>query len=265
MGKKKTVRTFRKMKRDGEKIVMITAYDAITASLAQAAEIDLILIGDSVGTTFMGYADTVPVTVDDMIHHGKIVRRGAPDMFLVCDMPFLSYHCGDDDAIRNAGRCLRETGSDCVKLECSKSTVPLIRRMVDAGIPVMAHIGLLPQHVKTSGGYRVAGREEEEAAALKKLALELQDAGAFSMVLECVPAALSEEISKMLDIPTIGIGAGTGCDGQVQVVTDLLGMGSFVPKHAKQYAKLGEIITNAFASYRSEVKEGTFPTAEQSF
>ena len=265
MGKKKTVRTFRKMKRDGEKIVMLTAYDAITAAMAQAAEIDLLLIGDSVGTTMMGYADTVPVTVEDMIHHGKMVRRGAPDMFLVCDMPFLSYHCGDDDAIRNAGRCLRETGSDCVKLESSESTVPLIRRMVDAGIPVMAHIGLLPQHVKTSGGYRIAGREEEEAAALKKLALDLQDAGAFSMVLECVPAALSKEISEMLEIPTIGIGAGIGCDGQVQVMTDLLGMGTFVPKHAKQYAQLGKIVTEAFASYRAEVKDGSFPTAEQSF
>lgn len=265
MGKKKTVRTFRKMKRDGEKIVMLTAYDALTSALAQQAEIDLLLIGDSVGTTVMGYADTVPVTVDDMIHHGKMVRRGAPEMFLVCDMPFLSYHCGDDDAIRNAGRCLRETGSDSVKLESNESTVPLVRRMVDAGIPVMAHIGLLPQHVKTSGGYRIAGREEEEAAALKKLALDLQDAGAFSIVLECVPAALSEEISKMLEIPTIGIGAGTGCDGQVQVVTDLLGLGSFVPKHAKQYAQLGRIVSDAFTSYRSEVKEGTFPTSEHSF
>lgn len=265
MGKKKTVRTFRKMKRDGEKIVMLTAYDALTSALAQQAEIDLLLIGDSVGTTVMGYADTVPVTVDDMIHHGKMVRRGAPEMFLVCDMPFLSYHCGDDDAIRNAGRCLRETGSDSVKLESNESTVPLIRRMVNAGIPVMAHIGLLPQHVKTSGGYRIAGREEEEAAALKKLALDLQDAGAFSIVLECVPAALSEEISKMLEIPTIGIGAGTGCDGQVQVVTDLLGLGSFVPKHAKQYAQLGRIVSDAFTSYRSEVKEGTFPTSEHSF
>ena len=265
MGKKKTVRTFRKMKMDGEKIVMLTAYDALTSAMAQAADIDLLLIGDSVGPTVMGYSDTVPVTVEDMIHHGKMVRRGAPDMFLVCDMPFLSYHCGDDDAIRNAGRCLRETGSDCVKLESSRSTVPLIRRMVDAGIPVMAHIGLLPQHVKTAGGYRVAGREADAAAELKQLALDLQDAGAFSIVLECVPAALAEEISKMLEIPTIGIGAGIGCDGQVQVVTDLLGIGTFVPKHAKQYAQIGKTINDAFTTYRSEVKNGTFPTSEQSF
>ena len=266
MGKKKTVRTFRKMKMDGEKIVMLTAYDALTSAMAQAAGIDLLLIGDSVGPTVMGYSDTVPVTVEDMIHHGKMVRRGAPDMFLVCDMPFLSYHCGDDDAIRNAGRCLRETGSDCVKLESSRSTVPLIRRMVDAGIPVMAHIGLLPQHVKTAGGYRVAGREADAAAELKQLALDLQDAGAFSIVLECVPAALAEEISKMLEIPTIGIGAGAGCSGQVQVCNDILGLfDRFVPKHAKRYCNLREIMLKAYSDYVSDVKSEKFPTQDNSF
>ncbi|MBR2435739.1 MAG: 3-methyl-2-oxobutanoate hydroxymethyltransferase, partial [Lentisphaeria bacterium] len=214
MTKKKTVRTFRKMKKNAEKIVMITAYDAPTAAIAQAADIDLILIGDSVGTTMLGYDDTVPVTMDDMIHHCKQVRRGAPDMFLVGDMPFLSYHCGDDDAMRNAGRFLQEAACDCVKLESSRDTLPLIKRMVAAGIPVMAHIGLLPQHVKTSGGYRIAGREEADAAELKQLALDMEKAGAFALVLECVPAALSAEISRALEIPVIGIGAGAGCDGQ---------------------------------------------------
>ena len=265
MTKKKTVRTFRKMKKNAEKIVMITAYDAPTAAIAQAADIDLSLIGDSVGTTMLGYDDTVPVTMDDMIHHCKQVRRGAPDMFLVGDMPFLSYHCGDDDAMRNAGRFLQEAACDCVKLESSRDTLPLIKRMVAAGIPVMAHIGLLPQHVKTSGGYRIAGREEADAAELKQLALDMEKAGAFALVLECVPAALSAEISRALEIPVIGIGAGAGCDGQVQVVTDLLGIGSFVPKHAKQYAQLGKAMTDAFQAYRDDVKNGSFPTEEHSF
>ncbi len=263
--KKPTVRSFRKMKKDGQKIVMVTAYDAPMAALAYESGIDLILIGDSVGMAQLGYTDTVPVTMEDMIHHCKMVRRGAPEMFLVGDMPFLSYHAGDDRAMLNAGRFMQEAFCDCVKLECNEDTVPLVARLVNAGIPVMGHIGLLPQHVKTSGGYRIQGREEEDARRLTDLAKKLQDAGVFSIVLECVPADLAKKISEELEIPTIGIGAGIHCDGQVQVLTDILGIGSFLPKHAKRYAHGGEIFGEALRRYVSEVKEGTFPSEENSF
>jgi len=263
--KKATVRTFQKMKKDGSKIVMVTAYDAPTAAFAQEAGVDMILIGDSVGMAMLGYSDTIPVTMDDMIHHSKAVRRGAPDMFLVGDMPYLSYHTGMDTAILNAGRFMQEANCDCVKLECSEEELPLVRRMVAAGIPVIAHIGLLPQSVKVSGGYRVHGREEAQAERLIKLALDMQDAGAFCVLMECVPAALAEKISKKLAVPTIGIGAGAGCDGQVQVVTDILGIGSFLPKHAKRYAELGEATRQALKQYTDEVKAGIFPGPENSF
>ena len=263
--KKATVRTFQKMKKDGSKIVMITAYDAPTAAFAQEAGVDMILIGDSVGMAMLGYSDTIPVTMDDMIHHCKAVRRGAPDMFLVGDMPYLSYHTGMDTAIFNAGRFMQEGNCDCVKRECSAEELPLVRRMVAAGIPVIAHIGLLPQSVKVSGGYRVQGREEAQADRLTKLALDMQDAGAFCVLMECVPAALAAKISGKLAVPTIGIGAGAGCDGQVQVVTDILGIGSFLPKHARRYAAVGEATLQALKQYASEVRSGTLPGEENSF
>lgn len=265
MNSKPTVRTFRKMKRDGQKIVMITAYDAPVAAFAQEAGIDIILIGDSVGMAMLGYQDTVPVTMDDMIHHCRMVRRGAPDMFLVGDMPFLSYHAGEDRAVLNAGRFMQEAACDCVKLECGEETVPLVERLVNTGIPVMGHIGLLPQRVKTSGGYRVQGREEEQGDQLAALAKKLEAAGAFSIVLECMPAALADRITSELEIPTIGIGAGPGCDGQVQVVTDILGIGSFLPKHARRYAQCGDIMRRALGEYAEDVRKSVFPAAENSF
>ena len=265
MTKKKTVRTFRKMKKNAEKIVMITAYDAPTAAIAQAADIDLILIGDSVGTTMLGYDDTVPVTMDDMIHHCKQVRRGAPDMFLVGDMPFLSYHCGDDDAMRNAGRFLQEAACDCVKLESSRDTLPLIKRMVAAGIPVMAHIGLLPQRIQAVGGYQVTGRGDD-AQRLLADAKAFEEAGAFGIVLECVSRDAAKMITDSIAIPTIGIGSGPECDGQVQVFHDIIGMfDGFTPKHSRRYAEAGKLITDALASYARDVREGTFPADENCF
>ena len=263
---KPTVRTFRKMKRDAEKITMITAFDASLARLAQAAGIDMILIGDSLGLGALGFPDTLPVTMDMMIHHSRAVRRGAPDTFIVGDMPFMSYNLGMEQALTNAWRLIQEAGCDAVKLETGLPEVPVIKRMVECGIPVMAHIGLLPQGIKTAGGYRVAGRSEDEARALKDLARAVEEAGAFSTVLECVPADLSAEITRSLAIPTIGIGAGAGCDGQVQVIADVLGLDdSFRPKHSKCYAEVGHAIKQAVADYVAEVKGGKFPTAANSF
>ncbi len=263
---KKTVRSFRTMKKNGEKIVMITAYDAPTASFAEAAGVDLILVGDSVGMSALGFQETIPVTLDMMIHHSAAVRRGAPNTFIVGDMPFLVCHLGIENGLRAAGRFIQEAGCDAVKLECTPSTRPLICAMIEAGIPVMGHIGLLPQSVKTSGGYRVNGRTQDEAEALMNAALDLESAGVFSTVLECVPAAVAQRISEKLVIPTIGIGAGAGCDGQVQVICDLLGYNEgFLPKHARRYCHIGEVAIQAMTEYKNDVKAGTFPTDAQSF
>ncbi len=263
--KRLTVRSFRKMKRDGEIIVMLTAYDAPTARFAAGAGVDLILVGDSLGMTALGYDDTVPVTMDDMILHCKAVRRGAPNTFIVGDMPFMSYHISVEDALRNAARFMQEAACDCVKLECGRDEIPLVRRMVAAGIPVCAHIGLLPQSVKVAGGYRVAGRREEEADALVADALALQEAGAFMIVLECLPRSLAERITGALEVPTIGIGAGTECDGQVQVFCDMLGISEFTPKHAKHFAEAGAVIRQGIEAYVADVKAGRFPADENSF
>lgn len=254
------------MKREGEKIAMVTAYDAPTASFAEAAGVDAILIGDSLAMNTLGFPETVFVSMDDMIAHAKAARRGAPNTFLIGDMPFLSCHLGVENGIRNAGRFIQEAACDAVKMECTPSTTPLIRALVEAGIPVMGHLGLLPQGLKTSGAYRVQGRAEQDALALIERAAELQDAGCFAIVLECIPLELGRRVSERLEIPTIGIGAGPCCDGQIQVVCDVLGYSdSFLPKHAKRFCRLGAIASEAFSHYVAEVKAGTFPARENSF
>ena len=263
---KNTVRTIRKMKQEGEKIAVVTAYDAPGARLAAAAGVDMILVGDSLAQGALGYADTLPVTMEDMLHHAAAVRRGAPEAFVVGDMPFLSYNLSLEQAVRNAGRVIQEAGCDAVKLESDMTVLPAVKRIVECGIPVMAHVGLLPQSLKTAGGYHVAGRSDAEAKALIATAQAMQNAGAFSVVLECVPAKLSGEITRALAVPTIGIGAGPECDGQVLVCSDVLGLfDGKQPKHAKRYAEIGQMMHQAFADYVDEVKNGTFPTAENSF
>jgi len=264
--KKQTVRSLRKMKKDGNRITMITAYDAPTARFAEAGGVDMILVGDSLGMSCLGYSDTIPVTMDDMILHCKAVRRGAPNTFIVGDMPFMSYHLSAEQALTNAARFMQEANCDCVKLETDHSTIPVVKRLVDAGIPVCAHIGLLPQSLKISGSYRVQGRSEDAAAALLADAKALQEAGAFCIVFECLPKMLAKQITGALEIPTIGIGAGMYCDGQVQVIADLVGFFTdFLPKHAKRYAELGKGMTNAIAEYVADVKAGKFPADENSF
>ena len=265
MGKNKvTLSAFGKRKRAGEKIIMLTSYDAPTAAIAAAAGIDVILVGDSVGMAQLGYSNTIPVTMEDMLHHTKAVRRGAPDSFVVFDMPFMSYQTSDEEALRNAGRALKETGADAVKLEGGAEVAPLINKLVRSGIPVMAHLGLLPQHVQAVGGYKITGRGDD-AQRLINDALKIQEAGAFAVVLECMISDVAAQITSQLTIPTIGIGSGTGCNGQVQVVTDILGIGDFTPKHAKRFANVGEIMLQAMKQYADDAKAGIFPGKENSF
>ncbi len=261
-----TVRDLARMKAQGEKIPMITAYDYTAARLADAAKIPVVLVGDSLGMVVLGYDSTLPVTMEDMIHHTKAVARGTKEALLVADMPFMSYHIDPAQAMANAGRLLQEGGAQSVKLEGGRQMAETVRRIVECGIPVIGHIGLTPQSVHALGGYRVQGREIKEAEGLIMDAEALQEAGAYALVLELVPAPLAELISRRLTIPTIGIGAGPGCDGQVQVLHDMLGLFTdFVPKHAKQYANLGQIIQEAFCQYAEEVRQGDFPTSKESF
>lgn len=264
--KRVTVSCFRKRKAKGEKIVSLTAYDASTARIIEDCGVDMILVGDSLGMTVLGYRNTIPVTLDDIVHHSKAVRRGAPNSFIVADMPFMTYQISPEDAMRNAARLLQEAGVDAVKIEGGVSIAPTIKRLVEGGIPVVAHIGLLPQSVLTSGGYKIAGKTHEDAERLKKDAMAVQEAGAFAVVLEGIPTAPATEISAMLEIPTIGIGAGIGCDGQVQVINDILGLFSeFVPKHAKKYADLSSAVKKAVSDYSTDVREKKFPGPEHSF
>lgn len=266
MDKKVTIRTLHGMKKKGEKIVMLTSYDAATARWAETAGCHMILVGDSMGNTVLGYKNTLPVTLEESLSHTAAVCRGAGLAFVVGDMPFLSYQISVEDAVRNAGRYLKEAGADAVKLEGGHTMLPVIKRLVECGIPVMGHIGLMPQSVLKDGGYRIHGKTEAEAKELMDDALALQEAGCFSIVLEGVPAELSAKITAALDIPTIGIGAGAGCDGQVQVIADLLGYGGgYLPKHAKSYADLNSIALSAISQYVSEVQNGQFPTNENSF
>ena len=263
--KKLTVSSFRKMKEAGEKIVMVTAYDAPTAAMAYEAGVEMLLVGDSLGMAVLGYKNTLPVTMEDMLHHCKAVRRGAPEAFVVGDMTFMSYQISTEEALHNAARLMKEAGCNAVKLEGGAEYAPLVGRLAACGIPVVAHAGLLPQKVEAMGGYRVQGKTEEAARQLLEDAQALEDAGAFALVLECIPAALAEKISGELTIPTIGIGAGIGCNGQVQVIHDILGLSCYLPKHAKCYADAGSMIRKALGEYVAEVKAGSFPGPGNSF
>jgi 3-methyl-2-oxobutanoate hydroxymethyltransferase len=265
-GKKLTVNYFRKKKQEKEVIICLTAYDAPTAALAEESGVELILVGDSMGNTILGYENTIPVTLEQSLHHCAAVCRATKNSFVVGDMPFMTHHISIGDSLRNAARYLQEAGADAVKIECGQETIPLINRLVSAGVPVMGHIGLLPQKVLTAGGYRIAGKTEAEADRLMADAVALEDAGIFSLVLEGVPAEVSARITESLRIPTIGIGAGIGCDGQIQVVTDILGLSrGFIPKHARRYANLHSEIKKAFKAYVKDVSGRTFPGKENSF
>lgn len=263
---KNTVATFRQMKADGEKIAMLTAYDYSTAKLMDESGVNAILIGDSLGMTMLGYEDTLSVTMEDMIHHTAAVARGAKNALVIADMPFMSYQTSVYDAVVNAGRLMKEGRAQAVKLEGGAAVCPQIKAIVDAQIPVMGHIGLTPQSINAFGGFKVQGKSEADARRILDEAKAIEEAGAFSMVLECVPAKLAELISKSVSIPTIGIGAGAGCDGQVLVYQDMLALFSdFKPKFVKHFANAGEVMKQGFAGYIQEVKAGTFPAEEHTF
>ena len=264
--KKTTVSHFLKKKEKAEKIVALTAYDTPTAKLAEECEVDLILVGDSMGMTMLGYKNTIPVTLEQSLHHSAAVKRGAEFSFIVGDMPFMTYQISAEQAMRNAARYLQEAMIDAVKLEGGEKTAPTVERLVSSGVPVLAHIGFLPQNILTSGTYKITGKTENDAARLLKDALALQEAGAFAIVLEGMSSATASELTRSLKIPTIGIGAGPGCDGQVQVINDVLGLFTdFVPKHAKKYCDLSSEIKKALTAYASDVRGGTFPGPEHSF
>jgi 3-methyl-2-oxobutanoate hydroxymethyltransferase len=261
-----TITEIKEMKQKKEKIPMLTAYDYVTAKMIDEAGVPLILVGDSLGMVMLGYESTIPVTMEEMIHHTKAVVRGARKALIIGDMPFMTYHISISDALHNAARFIQECGAQAVKLEGGEVVADTVRRLVGCGIPVMGHIGLTPQSIHQLGGFKVRGKGLEEARKLLNDARILEQAGAFAIVLECTPAPLSELITQKLAIPTIGIGAGPDCDGQVQVISDLLGLYTeFVPKHAKQYARLAGEIKTAVSSYLSEVKSRSFPTVEQSY
>jgi len=263
--KRITLNDIREMKAHGEKITMITAYDYSTAKLVDKVGIPLILVGDSLGMVVLGYENTLPVTMDVMIHHTKAVVRGTEHALIVGDMPFMTYTISAEDALRNAARFIQEAGCQAVKLEGGVTVAGNVKRIVDCGIPVMGHIGLTPQSINQLGGHLVQGKKQSAAEKLVDDAKALEEAGAFAVVLESVPARLAALITQHLTIPTIGIGAGPNCDGQVQVVTDTLGLSDFIPKHAKQFARLAEIEEQALKAYLDEVKAGTFPTKENSY
>ena len=263
--KKVTTRTLRLKKRRAEPITMLTAYDYATALAVDKAGIDSILVGDSLGMVVLGYENTLPVTMEDMLHHCKAVARGAKTALLVGDMPFMSYQISIPDAVRNAGRFLQEAGMDAVKLEGGRERADAIRAITSAGIPVMGHLGLTPQSVHQLGGFRAQAKESAAAKRLLEDALILQDAGCFAIVLEAIPARLAELVSIQLEIPTIGIGAGVGCDGQVLVTHDLLGLfDRFTPSFVKKYANLHEVMYDAISAYKDEVEHQLFPAPEHS-
>lgn len=263
---KNTVATFQKMKDEGTKISMLTAYDYSTAKLVDEAGINSILIGDSLGMVMLGYEDTLSVTMEDMIHHTAAVARGAKNALVIADMPFMSYEISVEEAVANAGRLMKEGRANAVKLEGGVRVAEQIRAITKAGIPVCAHIGLTPQSVNAFGGFKVQGKTAEAAQKMVDDALAVQEAGAFAVVLECVPAKLAALISEKLTIPTIGIGAGAGCDGQVLVYQDMLALFSdFKPKFVKHFGNIGPQMTAAFKAYDEEVKAGTFPAEEHTF
>ena len=260
-----TISQIKQMKQKGEKITMLTAYDYTTARIVDAAGIPLILVGDSLGMVVLGYESTIPVTMEEMLHHTRAVVRGTKQAMIVGDMPFMTYHINTDDALRNAARFIQEGSAQAVKLEGGVNVADKVRKIVECGIPVMGHIGLTPQSIYQLSGFKVQGKTPETARKLLKDAQALEEAGAFAIVLETVPSQLASLITQKITVPTIGIGAGAGCDGQVQVINDILGsFTDFVPKHAKQYAKLADIIRDAVTEYDKEVKSGSFPTDKQS-
>ena len=263
---KNTVVTFKEAKAKGEKLTMLTAYDYTTAKLIEEAGINAILVGDSLGMVMLGYEDTLSVTMEDMIHHSAAVSRGLKNTLLITDMPFMSYQTSVYDAVVNAGRLVKEGHAQAVKLEGGKEVCEHIRAIVKASIPVCGHIGLTPQSVNAFGGFKVQGKGVEAAQRLLDEARAIEEAGAFAVVLECVPKALADKITQSVSIPTIGIGAGAGCDGQVLVYQDMLAMyQDMAPKFAKQFAQVGKQMTAAFADYKKEVSDGTFPAVEHSF
>jgi len=261
-----TIIDIKEMKQKKEKIPMLTAYDYMTAKMVDESGVPLILVGDSLGMVMLGYESTIPVTMSEMIHHTKAVVRGAKQALVIGDMPFMTYHTSISDALHNAASFIQEGGAQAVKLEGGEVVAEQVRRLVECGIPVMGHIGVTPQSMHQLGGFKARGKVVEEARKLLNDASILEEAGAFAIVLECTPAPLSKLITQKLTIPTIGIGAGPDCDGQVQVISDILGLYTeFVPKHAKRYANLAGEIKTAVADYISEVKSLSFPTAEQSY
>ncbi len=263
---KNTVVTLQNAKDNGEKITMLTAYDYSMAKLIDEAGINMILVGDSLGMVMLGYEDTLSVTMEDMIHHTRAVARGAKDAFVVADMPFMSYQTSVYDAVYNAGRLMKEGRAQAVKLEGGREMVEQIRAITKASIPVVGHLGLTPQSLNAFGGFKVQGKSEEAARKLLEDAKIIEEAGAVVIVLECVPAKLAELISKQVKVPTIGIGAGAGCDGQVLVYQDMLAMfGDFKPKFVKQFAPIGDLMKEAFAKYIEEVETGAFPAQEHTF
>ena len=260
------INQIKEMKQKGEKITMLTAYDYTIAKIIDEAGVPLILVGDSLGMVVLGYESTIPVSMDEMLHHTKAVARGTKQAMVIGDMPFMTYHISVSDALRNAARFIQEGGAQAIKLEGGVAVAEKVRSIVNCGIPVMGHIGLTPQSIHQLSGYKVQGKTPETARKLVEDARALEEAGAFAIILEVVPAPLATLITQRVTIPTIGIGAGAGCDGQVQVISDVLGLFTdFVPKHAKQYARLGDVIRTAVTEYDNEVKDGSFPSDEQGF
>lgn len=263
---KNTAITFKDAKKTGQKLSMLTAYDYSTAKLMDQSGINGILVGDSLGMVMLGYEDTLAVTMEDMLHHTKAVARGAKNCLIVADMPFMSYHTSIEQAVFNAGRLIKEGGAQAVKLEGGATFCKEIKAITRSSIPVMAHLGLTPQSIHAFGGFKVQGKSQEAAQALLDDAKAVEAAGAFALVLECVPEKLAQKISETLSIPTIGIGAGAGCDGQILVYQDMIGMYSdFTPKFVKQYTNVGMQMKQAFASYIQEIQSGAFPQKEHTF
>ncbi|MDA8441416.1 MAG: 3-methyl-2-oxobutanoate hydroxymethyltransferase [Peptococcaceae bacterium] len=263
--KRFSTQDFLHKKTDGQKITVLTAYDFPTARMVDEADINAILVGDSLGNVVLGYETTIPVTLDEVVYHTKAVVRGSNQAMIIADMPFLTYHTGTADALRHAGRLMQEGGAQAVKLEGGQERVEVIKAMVDAGIPVMGHLGLTPQSVHQLGGFKVQGKTESAAKRLLEDALALEEAGVFALVLELIPAVLAKQITDKLKVPTIGIGAGVGCDGQVLVIHDMLGFTSNkTPKFVKKYCNLHDQIGNALKKYKDEVENGQFPGEEHS-
>lgn len=261
-----TILDFKRKKERGDKISMLTAYDYPMARLMDSVGIDAVLVGDSVGMVMLGYDSTVSVTMDEMVHHARAARKGVKRAFLIGDMPFMSYQVSDEDAVRNAGRFVKEAGCEAVKIEGGSEVSSRVKAILDAGIPVLGHIGLTPQSASKVGGYRVQGKSQESANRLVEDAIALERAGCFAVILECVPKELAKKITGKISIPTIGIGAGVHCDGQVLVTHDIVGyFDKFVPKFVKQYARISDIISGAIEEFKRDVETGTFPDDDHSF